>query len=222
MSEVLKKYYSLVADTYEKVFDKAERLADLEELEEKVLSVLEGHKVLELACGTGYWTERIASVASSVYATDINQSMLDQAQTKEYENENVTFGIEDLYQLNLSNIAANAGDEKFTACFLGFTWSHIRRDDYLNIIAQCKKVLGAGGLIVLIDNNEVEGNNRPIVRTDTDKNTYQFRENNDGTRIEVIKNFPTDSFMRKRLALATTNLRIVRNEYFWMLTCVLR
>jgi ubiquinone/menaquinone biosynthesis C-methylase UbiE len=222
MSEVLKKYYSLVADTYEKVFDKPERLEDLEELEEKVLSVLEGHKVLELACGTGYWTERIATVASSVYATDINQSMLDQAQTKEYENDNVTFGIEDLYQLELSSIAENAGEEKFTACFLGFTWSHIRRDDYLNVIAQCKKILGTGGLIVLIDNNEVEGNNRPIVRTDTDNNTYQFREKDDGTRVEVIKNFPTDSFMRKRLAPVTTNLRIVRNEYFWMLTCVLR
>jgi ubiquinone/menaquinone biosynthesis C-methylase UbiE len=213
---ILKQYYAQAANTYEKVFDKEERLEDLEELEEKVLDVLDGHQVLELACGTGYWTERIASVADFVYATDINQSMLDVASTKDYPEENVEFGLADMYNIDVPS------DKKYSACFIAFTWSHIKREDYLKLIAQAKKVLGSGGLLVLIDNNEVEGNNRPIVRTDADNNTYQFRELEDGSRVEVVKSFPTDSFMRKRFAPVTSNLRIFRNEYFWMLHCTLR
>lgn len=216
MSEVLKKYYAQAVDHYDDVFLKPERLSDLAEIETKLLDVLEGHHVLELACGTGYWTERIAHVAESVLATDINQEMLDAANKKIVDFDNVELAIADYYDINIQS------KEKLTACFIGLTWSHIKREDYLNVIAQCKKAIGAGGLLVLIDNNQVDGTNRPTVRTDSDSNTYQFRENTDGSRVEVVKSFPTDSFLRKRFAPVTKDLRIVRNEYFWMLTCVMR
>ena len=71
MREVMKKYYAQRADNYESIYKKPERQADLMAMEERLCSVLEGHRVLEVACGTGYWTQRFAPVATSVFATDI-------------------------------------------------------------------------------------------------------------------------------------------------------
>ena len=43
-----------------------------------------------------------------------------------------------------------------------------------------------------------------------------------GERLEVIKNFPTDSFLRKKLATATKEIRIDRLEHYWLLTARLK
>ena len=40
-----------------------------------------------------------------------------------------------------------------------------------------------------------------------------------GERYEVMKNFPTDSGLRKKLAPITRELRILRLEYYWLLSC---
>jgi ubiquinone/menaquinone biosynthesis C-methylase UbiE len=216
MHEVMNKYYAQRAATYETIYQKPERKADLASMQERICAALTNQRVLEVACGTGYWTERFATTAASVHATDINQSMLDIAQNKGYPPERVQFSQADIFAMP----AANAG--QYTACFAGFLWSHIKREEQAEVLAQLARAAGKGSLLVLIDNNYVEGSSGPIARTDLEGNTYQLRMQEDGTRVEIVKNFPTDSFMRKRIGLAARDIRIVRNEHFWMLTCVLK
>ena len=40
------------------------------------LSFPPGMRVLELGCGTGFWTEQLAATANSVMATDINPEVM--------------------------------------------------------------------------------------------------------------------------------------------------
>ena len=54
---------------------------------------LAGHDILEIACGTGYWTEVIAHVARSVVATDLSHETLIEAGTKIYPPGRVRFEI---------------------------------------------------------------------------------------------------------------------------------
>jgi len=56
----LETYYSNRASEYERVYDKPERQHELEWLRQRVPEILRGRRVLEVACGTGYWTQFIA------------------------------------------------------------------------------------------------------------------------------------------------------------------
>lgn len=216
MHEAMKKYYAQRANNYESIYQTPERQADLTEMQERLCRVLENRRVLEVGCGTGYWTERYAPVATSVLATDINQVMLDSAQSKDYPSGRVEFSLADIFAMP----ALTAG--QYSACFAGFLWSHIKREEQAQVLAQLAKAAGKGSNLVLLDNNYVEGGSGPIARTDLEGNTYQLRMQEDGSRVEIVKNFHTDSFLRKRIGLATRDIRVFRNEHYWMLTCVLK
>ena len=77
-----------------------------------------GHTVLEIACGTGYWTSSIAEVAKSVLAIDINPSLISQAKDRCKDFPNVAFQVGDAY----TPAEVPAG---FSAAFGVWWWSHI-------------------------------------------------------------------------------------------------
>ncbi|MDH4032905.1 MAG: class I SAM-dependent methyltransferase, partial [candidate division Zixibacteria bacterium] len=56
--------------------------------------------VLEIACGTGNWTQILTKRARSVLATDVNQSTLEIARQKEYANPQPRFAPADAYNLD--------------------------------------------------------------------------------------------------------------------------
>ena len=215
ITERLARYYAACAENYERVYDKEERQDDLEELHEKLVDVLRGHKVLEIACGTGYWTDTLADCAASVLATDINPEMLAIAGARGLAPEQVQFSLADAFDL-----PPDLGS--FTACFAGFWWSHVKREDQERFLAQLRAKLGKDILLVLIDNTYVEGSSTSIARTDAEGNTYQIRRIPDGTRYEVLKNFPSDSTLRKKIGASVREIRILRLEYYWLLSCRLK
>jgi SAM-dependent methyltransferase len=206
----LATYYARRAAHYEKVYDKPERQADLAILKDKVRAALSGHQVLEIACGTGYWTAQLAQSRTSVLATDINKEMLDAAQKKNLPAGKVHFALADAFDLQV--------DGKFSACFAGFWWSHVKRQGQAAFLEHLRAKLGKDTFLVLIDNAYVEGSSTPIARTDLEGNTYQIHTLEDGSRHEIVKNFPTDSALRKRLAESVKDIRIFRLEHYWMLT----
>ena len=201
ITDQLAKYYATIAQQYERVYDKPERQEDLEVLRDKVADVLEGHTVLELACGTGYWTEVIAETADSVLATDINDEMLALAQARELPD-TVTFAKMDAFKLP-DDLAG-----KFTAVFAGFWWSHVKREDQDKYLKQLRSKLGKDIMLVLIDNSYVDGSSTVIARTDLEGNTHQFRTTDAGERYEVLKNFPSDSHLRKKIGRASCMERV--------------
>lgn len=206
----LAAYYTKSAGSCEDVYAKPERQADLAILHERVPELLRGHRVLELACGTGYWTERIADSAASVLATDINPEVIERARAKGLPADKVQFAVADAFDPRLSGT--------FSAVFAGFWWSHVKRQDQAGFLAKLREKVGRDALLVMLDNVYVEGSSTPIARTDLEGNTYQIRTAPDGERYDVIKNFPTDSALRKKLGAALKDIRIVRLEHYWMLT----
>ena len=213
MNTNLNDYFSQRAAHYDDIYQRPERQADLNELATQLQNLLTGKKVLEVACGTGYWTQSYADVAVSVLATDKNADMLQRAQARKTLAGHVQFELADALDLP-------SGD--FDASFAGYLWSHLKRSEQAPFLESLQKVCGSGTLLVMFDNCYVEGESTPIARTDMEGNTYQIRRLPDGSRHEVIKNFPTDSTLRKKMTGHARDIRLVRNQHFWLMTCVLR
>src|SRR5688572_16017448 len=112
----LAEYYAARASEYEAVYTKPERQGDLSQLRGVVGSYARGRTLLEVACGTGYWTAILAAHATSVIATDVGPEVLNIARAKRLPR--VTFVIADARAL--SEVPGN-----FDAAFAGFWWSHL-------------------------------------------------------------------------------------------------
>ncbi len=209
------QFYAKSAANHDRVYDKPERQEDLEELQEQVEGVLEGHRVLELACGTGYWTRFIAEVAEQVVAIDINPEMIAMAKLRQLPEEQVSLRVADAMQL-----PDDLGS--FSAVFIGFWWSHIKREEQERFLKQLRARVGKDVLLFMVDDELVEGSSESVARTDAEGNTYQIRQAPDGERYELVKNYPTDSALRKRLAASAKDIRIERQDYYWLLTCRLK
>lgn len=204
--ETLEKYYARRAAEYEKIFDKPERQADLARMRVDIPGLFVNRTVLEIACGTGYWTPLIAEQAESVMATDYNEEPLAIAKSKTYRKGNVRFARADAYALP-------DWGRKFSACYAGFWWSHVplgRLDAFLHGLGRS---LEPGATVAFMDNRYVEGSSTPISRQDAEGNTYQARRLADGSSHEVLKNFPTPHELRARLG---KEVRYVEYQYYWV------
>lgn len=182
--ESMRGYYALRAAEYERVYAKPERQGDLRAMQAWLPACFAARHVLEVACGTGWWTPHGARDSASWLATDANDETLAMARTKPLPTNKVRFALADAYALDRIE-----GD--FDAVFAGFWWSHVLRQELPTWLASLHARLGSGARIVFIDNRYVEGSNQPIARIDAQGNTYQQRRLDDGSVHEVLKNFPT-------------------------------
>ncbi|HEX9171593.1 MAG TPA: class I SAM-dependent methyltransferase [Telluria sp.] len=208
------EYYAKIAADVERGYQDPERQDDLEQMRAQLANVLRGHVVLEVGCGSGYWTEVIAASADSVLATDINPAMIELAQERALP-QNVRLRITDAQEL-----PADIGD--FTAVFMGLWWSHMRRDEQDRFVAHLRARLGKDVMLVILDEDYVEGSSVTVARTDLEGNTYQILTTPDGQRYELPKGYPSDSALRKRLGPAVREIKIARTEFYWLLTCRLK
>jgi ubiquinone/menaquinone biosynthesis C-methylase UbiE len=208
----MQSYYAARAPEYDRIYLKPERQADLRAIEQWVRAQFTGASVLEIACGTGYWTQFIAAVAARVRATDLTPQTLRIAEGRVI-NANVEFLIGDAYAP-----AQYAG--QFDAAFAGFWFSHVpiaRQDEFLSAL---NAALDPGAKVVLLDNRFVEGSSSAISEQDADGNTYQIRRLGDGTTHRVLKNFPSEAQLLSLARRAGNDARITQWQYYWAMEYV--
>ena len=201
-------YYSARAREYEAIYDKPERQPDLQRLAFLLKERLQDRRVLEVACGTGYWTERYSSVAERVFATDRSAEVLEIARSKALAADRVQFGEADACQLPQPPFACDAA-------VAGFWWSHIPRNRQLEFLTGLHARLEPGAEVIFFDSRFVSGSNTPIHRADGDGNTYQLRTLRDGSTHEVLKNFPSREELHSVVASQGRDIEVVELTYFW-------
>ena len=209
--EALRDYYARRAESYELIYRKPERQAELRLIEAGLPAVFNGRRVLEVACGTGWWTPFGARDALDWLATDINPETLAIACGKPLPAGRVRFLQADAWSWR------ELGEQRFDGAFAGFWWSHVALARLAGWLALLHDRLEPGARLLMLDNRCVAGSSTPISRHDDEGNSYQMRMLDDGSRHEVLKNFPCREQAFTALGPRARELRWTEHPHYWLL-----
>ena len=204
-------YYAERAPEFERVYEKPERQGQLCELKEIVRTTLAGRRVLEPACGTGWWTAVAAETAGHITGFDLNESVLARARAKHLDPRRVKFLTGDAYH-------PPRGAGRFDAALVAFWWSHIPRRRVAEFLQRLHAALEPGAVVLCMDNTFVAGDSTPVTRTDAEGNTFQSRRLESGQVFEVLKNYPTEDELRAAIAPFAACAEVNWLRHYWTMT----
>jgi demethylmenaquinone methyltransferase/2-methoxy-6-polyprenyl-1,4-benzoquinol methylase len=203
----MREYYRERAPIYDRVYAYPERQSDLRILESRIPLEFADLDVLEIAAGTGYWTQHINLTANSLLATDATKEALRQIQQRP-GLEQLPTQLADAYALALKN-------KRFTGAFAGLWLSHVPKQRLSEFFSSLHACLAIGAKVVLIDNSSSQCERLPISYTDSQGNTYQDRVLDDGSRHKVLKNFPNQKELELMIAKFRSDFYFEELEHFW-------
>ena len=129
----------------------------------------------------------------------------------------------EVLQLESADLSAlDVAPGQYTAVYAEFLWAQVPREQQDKFLKQLREKVGKDVLLVLLGEDYVDGESYPVARTDQHGNTYEFQKDADGNRFEVMKNYPSDSWLRKRLGIAAREIKVLRSEYYWVVTSRLK
>jgi len=214
-SEVLEKYYSRRAQQYEQIYRRDDPIRHSEQsgIAGAMRKALANRRVLEVACGTGYWTEIAAQVARHIVAIDISPEMLAEAQIKGLDHRKVEFRQGDAYALQFV-------PGRFDAGLANFWFSHVPRARIDEFLHGFHKRIGVGSTVFMADNVYVSAVGGELVARPGCENTFKWRKLPDGSEHEVLKNYCGDDELRQIFAPRAINLEVHSGDCFWWITYV--
>ena len=208
MTQDMIQYYAKRAHEYERIYQRPERQSDLRALQASIEDAFVGPDVLDIACGTGYFSASAARRACSLTGVDGNEETLELARQKGLPN--ASFRRADAYDLG-------APARPYSGALCTFWWSHVPKDRIEAFLVNVHRQLEPGAAVLFADNTYVEGNSTPVVRTDAQGNTYQSRRLESGASYEVLKNFPDAAELVAWARRFGTAIELRQLTYFWIL-----
>jgi ubiquinone/menaquinone biosynthesis C-methylase UbiE len=131
-------FWSAVADRYDRVVDRQIGGATRAMVRERVEREGRLGRVVELGCGTGFFTEVLARKANTLLATDVAPGMLAVARAR-VTAPHVTFQVEDCERTSLPDAAA---DTAFLSLVLHFT-------EPARVAAEMRRILRTDGALLI-------------------------------------------------------------------------
>jgi len=209
----LAAYYARRAAEYEAVYRRPDRARQAEQsaIAEAIRLTLANRDVLEVACGTGFWTAVAIQVARTIVAIDAVPETLEIARAKRL-GPRVSFSVADAYDL-----AAVSG--RFDAGLACFWLSHVPRASLDAFMRGLAARLEPGSPVVLTDNVYVPGVGGDLVWQKGEPDTYKLRTLADGSQHLVLKNYFGRSELRDVLGALGRVEVLVFGQCFWWAAC---
>lgn len=207
-----KSYYKKRAEEYEAVYHRNDPVRQEEQrrIAKTLQLVLKEKDVLEVACGTGYWTQFLSRTARSIHATDLVEETLEIAKTKKYACP-IKFSIEDAYGLSFS-------DKSFNGGLTNFWFSHIPKSKINSFLKDFHRVLKKGSPVFIADNVFIKDIGGKLIKKSNDENTYKLRKLKSGEQFLVLKNYYSkDILIRifKEYVANFSSRNVSYGKYFW-------
>ncbi|MBD3234832.1 MAG: methyltransferase domain-containing protein [candidate division Zixibacteria bacterium] len=171
----------------------------LKPIVETVAPFVASKQVLEIACGTGNWTQALSKRAELVVAVDISSKALGIAGEKLSEYHNVILRHGDAYKL------PDIGDT-FEVLFASDWWSHIPKACIPQFLEGAAAKMGDGAKAIFLDMSFKDYFKNEPFYYDSDDNRVSIRKLPNGSPYEVIKNFPDENELRNTLTDFSDNI----------------
>ncbi|MGH9344792.1 MAG: class I SAM-dependent methyltransferase [Terriglobia bacterium] len=148
--------------------------------------------VLELACGTGWWTQRLAQTASTLTCVDASPEViaLNHARLTATGCQHVRYVEADIF--------AWRPEAKYDLIFFSFWLSHVPDDHFDNFWAIVSQALRPHGSAFLIDSRAAESSTARDHRI-PEANGTQERRLNDGRSFRIFKQYWEAEELSRRL-----------------------
>jgi 2-polyprenyl-3-methyl-5-hydroxy-6-metoxy-1,4-benzoquinol methylase len=146
--------------------------------------------VLELACGTGLWTERLAMHASSVTAIDASPEVLELAALR-VEDERVRYVQADLFAWQPERV--------YDVCFFSFWLSHVPSERFADFWEKVARAVGPDGRVFFVDSLRSDLASAADHKLPGRDEQTMLRRLADGREFQIVKHFYEPDELQRRL-----------------------
>lgn len=184
------EYYRARAEEYDEWFlrkgryDRGEEhrqqwFAEVDQVRAALISSEPSGSILDLACGTGLWTEYLIPYATKLLAVDVSPEVIE-IHRRKHNDTRIEYMEADLFSWQPT--------EQFDFIFFGFWLSHVPRDHLDNFWEMVEGALTPNGRVFFVDSRLTQDSTARNHKT-LDKSGTAVRKLNDGREFEIVKVF---------------------------------
>jgi demethylmenaquinone methyltransferase/2-methoxy-6-polyprenyl-1,4-benzoquinol methylase len=224
-----KSYYQARAQEYDEWFYRRGRYdrgiehtqqwsSEADEVRNALRKANLGGHILDVAAGTGIWTQELLSIADHITAIDSSEEMLDLNRQKLQSNK-VSYVLTDIFYWQ--PVVA------YDAAFLGFWLSHVPPSQLYEFIGTIAGALKPGGKVFFVDSlfepssSAIDHTAELIQRTQAAgaserQQVTTRRRLNDGREFEIIKVFYDPSDLAERFGTHSIPVTVKKTDSFFL------
>ena len=166
-----------------------------------------GGDVIELACGTGLWTQRLAAHADGVTAVDGSAEMLELCRAR-MGTSGVSYVQADLF--------AWEPEKAYDLCFFSFWLSHVPEERFEAFWEKVKRALKPGGRVFFIDSSRNDLASAVDHKLSEPEDPTMLRRLADGSEYRIVKRFYDPESLQQRLALLGWEIEVHSTSEFFI------
>ncbi|MCX7011242.1 MAG: class I SAM-dependent methyltransferase [Candidatus Sumerlaeota bacterium] len=216
------RYYRARAGEYDEWFlrlgrydrgeeHRAEWFADVAEAAAALERAKPSGDMLELACGTGLWTQRLAPAAARLTAVDASPETL-QINRERVRSDRVEYVQADIFRWR--------PDRKYDFVFFGFWLSHVPEARFEGFWRMVGEAVKPGGTVFFVDSAFEPESTYKGHRIERAPDGVMERKLNDGRQFRVVKIYYEPEPFMKRLARLGWEGAAARTRRFFVYGCV--
>lgn len=162
--------------------------------------------ILELACGTGYWTQELVRHTAQLTAVDAAPEMLDFNRAR-VNDSRVRYECVNLFEWEPT--------QKFDLVFFAFWLSHVPESLLESFLMRVQRAVKKGGHVFLVD----EPRGTKNVLTSSTQGNRQARTLNDGRTFNIVKEYYAPDHVCAQLTrLGFGPIEIFHGDYFFWIS----
>jgi demethylmenaquinone methyltransferase/2-methoxy-6-polyprenyl-1,4-benzoquinol methylase len=188
---------------------RAEWLSEIQVIRRALSAAISDSDALELACGTGLWTEQLARENHHVYAVDASPETI-AINRNRLRADNVDYEVADIFSW--------APTRQFDAVFFAFWLSHVPSHRFERFWETVRKAVKTNGWVFFVD-SLLEQTSTARDHPAVDDSGVVRRRLNDGREFDIVKVFYEPAELEARLAALGWHGTVRSTGKFFLFGC---